>query len=253
MDFTQVITRLPSLNCANGETTATAGEPDSLQTRQQFFRYIEILLELNLRVTILPAEPEFPDAHFVEDPAVVIPELAIITHPGAKSRQGEEISLAAELEKYRPLYRMQGGGHLDGGDVLLAGRQFFIGLTARTDQAGIDEFRQAVTPFGYQVSEVTVPAGLHLKSVVNYIGNNTLLLTATYHDLPVFAGYQRIVIPDSEAYAGNTLLINGTLITPEGYPQTLAKLQQIGMPIIEIDTSEFKKMDGSLTCLSLRF
>lgn len=89
MDFTQVITRLPSLNCANGETTATAGEPDSLQTRQQFFRYIEILLELNLRVTILPAEPEFPDAHFVEDPAVVIPELAIITHPGAKSRQGK--------------------------------------------------------------------------------------------------------------------------------------------------------------------
>ncbi len=253
MHFTQVITRLPALNCARGETTATEGLPDSTRTRQQFFRYIEVLLEQGLRVTLLPAEPDYPDAHFVEDPAVIIPELAIITHPGAISRQGEEELLATELEKYRPLYRMSHDGHLDGGDVLLVGKQFFIGLTQRTNQIAIDEFTSVVAPLGYQVAAVKTASGLHLKSVVNYIGNNTLLLTAAYAELPAFAGFQRVVIPDEEAYAGNTLLINGTLITPAGYPVTLKKLTELGMPVVTLDTSEFKKMDGSLSCLSLRF
>ena len=253
MHFTRVITRLPALSCARGETTATEGLPDSTRTRQQFFRYIEVMLEQGLRVTLLPAEPDYPDAHFVEDPAVVIPELAIMTHPGAISRQGEEELLAAELAKYRPLYRMSRDGHPEGGDVMLVGKRFFIGLTQRTNQVAIDEFTSVVAPLGYQVTAVKTVSGLHLKSVVNYIGNNTLLLTAEYAELPVFAGFQRIVIPDEEAYAGNTLLINGTLITPAGYPVTLKKLTALGLPVVTLDTSEFKKMDGSLSCLSLRF
>ncbi len=253
MHFTQVITRLPALNCAHGETTSHDGTPDGAQTRQQFFRYIEALVERGLRVTLLPAEPDYPDAHFVEDPAVIIPELAIITHPGAESRQGEEVTLATELAKYRPLYRMSDRGHLDGGDVLLIDKQFFIGLTRRTNQTAIDEFTAVVAPLGYQVTAVRVDAGLHLKSVVNYIGNDTLLLTAAYAGLPEFAGYQHIVIPDEEAYAGNTLLINGTLITPAGYPVTLEKIKALGLPVVILETSEFRKMDGSLTCLSLRF
>ncbi len=253
MKFTQVITRLPALNCAEGQTTADAGRPDSGKTRQQFFRYIEIMLELGIRVTILPAEPDFPDAHFVEDPAVILPELAIITHSGVLSRQGEGASLAAELEKYRPLYVMSDKGQLDGGDVLLADKHFFIGLTQRTDMAGIDEFATVVAPLGYRVTPVPVDAGLHLKSVVNYIGQNTLLMTSAYETLPAFAGFRRLVIPDNEAYAGNTLLINGTLVMPEGYPVTREILRQTGMPVVTIDTSEFKRMDGSLSCLSLRF
>ena len=253
MKFTQVITRLPALNCAEGQTTADDGRPDSGKTRQQFFRYIEIMLELGIRVTILPAEPDFPDAHFVEDPAVILPELAIITHSGVLSRQGEGALLASELEKYRSLYVMSDKGQLDGGDVLLADRHFFIGLTRRTNRAGIDEFTSVVTPLGYRVTPVPVDSGLHLKSVVNYIGQNTLLMTSAYEALPVFAGFRRLVIPDDEAYAGNTLLINGTLLMPAGYPVTQEILRQTGMPVVTIDTSEFKRMDGSLSCLSLRF
>ena len=253
MQFTQVITRLPAMNCAEGQTTANAGRPDSGKTRQQFFRYIEMMLELGNRVTILPAEPGFPDAHYVEDPAVILPELAIITHSGVLSRQGESLLLAAELEKYRPLYFMSDTGKLDGGDVLLADRHFFIGLTRRTDRAGIEEFSSVVTPLGYQVTPVEVVSGLHLKSVVSYIGHNRLLMTPAYETLPAFAGYQRLVIPENEAYAGNTLLINGTLVMPEGYPVAEAILRQTGMPVVTLDTSEFRRMDGSLSCLSLRF
>lgn len=253
MKFTQVITRLPALNCAEGQTTANGGRPDSGKTRLQFFRYIEIMLELGIRVTILPAEADFPDAHFVEDPAVILPELAIITHSGVFSRQGEGALLADELEKYRPLYVMSHRGKLDGGDVLLAGRHFFIGLSARTDMTGIDEFASVVSPLGYDVTPVTMGSGLHLKSEVSYIGQNTLLMTSAYETLPVFAGFRRLVVPDDEAYAGNTLLINGTLLMPEGYPVTQEMLRQTGMPVVTLDTSEFKRMDGSVSCLSLRF
>jgi dimethylargininase len=149
--------------------------------------------------------------------------------------------------------RMSERGHLDGGDVLLVDRQFFVGLTARTDEAGIGEFAAAVEPYGYRVTAIEVSAGLHLKSIVNYVGRNTLLLTEDYQHHPAFSGFSSIVIPEAESYAGNTLWINDTLITPQGYPYTLAQIEKLGMPIVQLDTSEFKKMDGGLTCLSLRF
>lgn len=252
MHFTHAIARLPADTCGNGQTTSPLGAPDIAATGQQFLAYIDTLLRLGLKVTILPAAPAFPDAHFVEDTAVVMPELAVITHPGAPSRQGEVESIEP-LFTDRPIFRMSPRGHLDGGDVLLVGKQFFIGLTARTDAAGINEFTTAVERYGYRVSAIEVSAGLHLKSIVNYVGRNTLLLTAAYQQHPAFAAFNSIIIPDAESYAGNTLWINDTLITPQGYPETLAQIETLGMPIIQLDTSEFKKMDGGLTCLSLRF
>ncbi|HCK01576.1 MAG TPA: amidinotransferase [Serratia grimesii] len=253
MHFTQAIARLPADSCASGQTTAQLGAPDIVTTGQQFLAYVDTLLRLGLKVTVLPAAPVFPDAHFVEDTAVVMPELAVITHPGAPSRQGEVDTIAPLFDGERPVVRMSARGHLDGGDVLLVDRQFFVGLTSRTDEVGIGEFAAAVEPHGYRVTAIEVSAGLHLKSIVNYVGRNTLLLTEAYQHHPAFSAFNSIVIPEAESYAGNTLWINDTLITPKGYPQTLAQIEKLGMPIIQLDTSEFKKMDGGLTCLSLRF
>ncbi|MGB8667060.1 MAG: amidinotransferase [Serratia inhibens] len=253
MHFTQAIARLPADNCGSGQTTAQLGAPDIAATGRQFLAYVDTLLRLGLKVTVLPAAPDFPDAHFVEDTAVVMPELAVITHPGAPSRQGEVDTIAPLFAGERPVVRMSRRGHLDGGDVLLVDRQFFIGLTARTDEAGIGEFAAAVEPYGYRVTAIEVSAGLHLKSIVNHVGRNTLLLTEDYQRHPAFSGFNAIVIPEVESYAGNTLWINDTLITPQGYPHTLAQIEKLGMPVVQLDTSEFKKMDGGLTCLSLRF
>lgn len=253
MHFTQAIARLPADTCGAGQTTAQLGAPDVVASNRQFLAYVNALLQLGLKVTVLPASPAFPDAHFVEDTAVVMPELAVITHPGAPSRQGEVATIAPVLAGFRPLVQMSKRGHLDGGDVLLVDRQFFVGLTARTDEAGIGEFAAAVEPHGYRVSAIEVSAGLHLKSIVNFVGRNTLLLTEGYRQHPAFAAFNIVVIPEEESYAGNTLWINDTLLTPQGYPYTLAQLEKLGMPIVALDTSEFKKMDGGLTCLSLRF
>jgi dimethylargininase len=253
MHFTHAILRLPSASCGQGLTTASLGAPDPTKTRAQFNAYIDALLGLGLTVTVLPASPEFPDSHFVEDTAVVMPEIAIITHPGAPSRQGEVTTIAPVLSRHRPMARMSEAAHMDGGDVLMIGKQFFVGLSARTDAAGLREFAAIVEPHGYQVRAIEVKDGLHLKSVVNYAGRNTVLLSADAASHPAFADLDHIIVSKDEEYAGNTLWINDTLITPLGYPDTLAKLEKLGMPIIQLDTSEFRKMDGGLTCLSLRF
>jgi dimethylargininase len=253
MHFTHALTRLPADTVANGLTTSDFGAADPARTRAQFQTYVDTLMQLGLFVGTLPAEADFPDAHFVEDTAVVMPELAVITHPGAPSRRGEVETIAPVLSKFRPTVRLSQEARMDGGDVLMVDKQFFVGLSSRTNEQGVKEFAAAVEGFGYKVAAVEVGAGLHLKSIVNYVGRNTLVLAAENVDHPAFRGYRHLVLDKEEEYAGNTLWINDTLITPKGYPKTLAKLEQVGLPIIQIDTSEFRKMDGGLTCLSLRF
>jgi len=142
---------------------------------------------------------------------------------------------------------------MDGGDVLMVDKRFFVGLSSRTNQLGIREFAAIVERFGYRVDTIEVSDGLHLKSIVNYVGKNTLLLDAANTRHSAFADFEHIVVSKEEEYAGNTLWINDTLITPEGYPNTLAQLRKLGLNIITTPTSEIKKMDGGLTCLSLRF
>jgi dimethylargininase len=253
MYFTQAITRIPANSVANGLTTANAGAPDPERTRAQFRAYVDILLQLGLTVSTLPAQEDYPDSHFVEDTAVLMPELAVLTNPGAPSRRGEVQSIAPLIGRFRHTSVMSGQAYMDGGDVLMVEKHFFVGLTSRTNAAGVAAFRSMVEKFGYTVDAVEVAAGLHLKSIVNYVGRNTLVLSESSANLPVFAGYQKIVLDPAEEYAGNTLWINDTLITPTGYPDTLRKLEQLGLPIIQTDTSEIRKMDGGLTCLSLRF
>jgi dimethylargininase len=234
-------------------TTSTLGAPDAQKTRAQFDAYVSTLLGLGITVTVLPALPAFPDSHFVEDTAVVGPEFAVLTHPGAPSRRGETATIANVLSRFRTVTAMGENAHMDGGDVLMVGKRFFVGLTSRTDEAGVREFATVVEPLGYTVHTIEVSEGLHLKSIVNYVGRNTLILNEEGARHPAFSSFDHLVLAKEEEYAGNTLWINDTLITPSGYPDTLTQLQGLGLPIIALDTSEIRKMDGGLTCLSLRF
>jgi len=253
MNYSHAISRVPADTCAQGLTTSTLGAPDPRKTRAQFDAYVSTLLGLGITVTVLPALPAFPDSHFVEDTAVVGPEFAVLTHPGAPSRRGETATIAPVLSRFRTVTVMGENAHMDGGDVLMVDKRFFVGLTRRTDEAGVREFAAVVEPLGYTVHTIEVSEGLHLKSIVNYVGRNTLILNEEGTRHPAFSSFNHLVLAKDEEYAGNTLWINDTLITPVGYPDTLAKLQGLGLPIIALDTSEIRKMDGGLTCLSLRF
>jgi dimethylargininase len=253
MTFTHAIARRPERNLAAGITSSNLGAPDYKKTLEQFEAYLDALVDCGLSVTVLDPLEGYPDAHFVEDTSVVTLETAVITNPGAVSRKGEVSSIAAALQPFREIVWIQPPGTIDGGDVLMVGRHFFIGLSDRTNEQGAKQLGDAVTGFGYTWTTVPVAAGLHFKSSVNAVGEDTLLTTRTFADHPALAGFHRIVLSTHEEYAGNTLLINNHLIMPAGYPDTRRKLKALNKPIIELDTSEFRKMDGGLTCLSLRF
>ncbi len=251
--FTQAITRLPGRDFANGITTANLGRPDFDLILRQHQSYVEILKSLGLEVLTLPALDGFPDAYFVEDAAIVVPELAIITNPGVQARKGEVDTIETALKAFRKTIRINAPATIDGGDILLIDKHLFIGISERTNDAGADSMIEILKPYGYTFDKVPVKEGLHFKSSVNYVGKNTLLISEIFAELPFFTNYNQLVIEKDEEYACNTLLINSTLITPTGYPKTRKKLETLGLPIIETDTSELRKMDGGLTCMSLRF
>lgn len=251
--FTHAITRLPGENFANGLTTANLGRPDYVLIKKQHLAYRQALLTSGLDVLVLPDAPAYPDAYFVEDAAILTPSIAVITHPGAPSRQGEEISLKPFLEYYRPLFHIQPPGTVDGGDVLMVGNHFFIGLSERTNHEGASQLTSFLTDAGHTSETIPIVTGLHLKSGVSYVGNDILLLTQVLANHPAFARYQRIVLDPDEEYAANSLLINEVFLMPLGYPKTRTKLAGLGRRIIELDISEVRKMDGGLSCLSLRF
>ncbi len=251
--FRNAIARKPGPDFADGLTTSDLGRPDFARMVAQHTAYLDVLRELGLEVEVLDALPGHPDAYFVEDVAVVTPDVAVITRPGAEARRGEEESMIPVLARHRPTVRIEAPGTLDGGDVLMVGRHFFIGISERTNLAGARGLGEALARHGCTWAPVEVGAGLHLKSSVNALGEDTLLLSGAFMDRPEFAGYRRIQVTDAETYAGNTLWINGHLLMPSGYPDTLAKVERLGLPIHLLDTSEARKMDGGLTCMSLRF
>ena len=253
MNFTHAITRLPGKNFGEGITTSQLGKPDYSQIISQHTTYVAALKQLGLTVIELDALDNFPDAYFVEDVAVVMPDVAVITNPGASSRNGEQKFIEAELAKYREITHIHPPGTLDGGDVLMVGNHFFVGISERTNPLGAAQLGEILERFGHTWMSVPVGAGLHLKSSVNWVGGNTLLMDAMFAGQPEFADYEQIIVDPAEAYACNTLWVNGTLLTPKGFPKTQAQLEKLGLPIIELDTSEVQKMDGGLTCMSLRF
>ncbi len=251
--FKYAIARKPGTNFGDGLTTSELGAPDFKRMTVQHDAYVSTLEELGLKVFVLEPELAFPDAHFVEDAAVVTPDIAVITNPGAAARQGEQKTIEPVLADFRPIDHIEPPGTLDGGDVLMVGAHFFIGISERTNPEGAEQLGNILARFGNTWTAVDVGRGLHLKSGVNYAGGDTLLLTEAFSRMDVFAGYAKIVLDPNETYAGNSLWINDHLIMPQGFPDTLAKLERLGLPVHVLDMSEVQKMDGGLTCLSLRF
>jgi len=251
--FTHAITRLPGENFALGITTSNPGAPDYALMLAQHRAYVDALKSLGLQVEVLEALSDYPDAYFVEDVAVVTPEIAVITRPGALARRGEEQAIQPALSPHRPTTYIQAPGTLDGGDVLISGKRVFIGISGRTNAEGAAQLGASLEPYGYTWTGVPVGGGLHLKSGVNAISEDTLLITQQFSDLQVFKSYQKIIVPPGEEYAANTLRVNDSLITPQGYPGVLGAIARLGLEIIGLDVSEACKMDGGLTCMSLRF
>lgn len=251
--FTRALARKPGPDFAQGLTTSELGRPDLTRMLAQHAAYVAALRELGLEVEVLDALEGHPDAYFVEDVAVVTPSVAVITRPGAPARRGEEESMVPVLARHRPVVRIQAPGTVDGGDVLMVGTHFFVGISQRTNLEGARALGAELERRGCTWAPVEVAAGLHLKSSVNWAGGDTLLLSEAFRDRPEFAAYRRLVVDPEEEYAGNTLWVNGTLLVPEGFPRTVAQLEGLGLPIRLLDTSEARKMDGGLTCMSLRF
>lgn len=251
--FNYAIVRKPGSNCAQGLTSARLGVPDYDQLLSQHEAYVAALEGLGLAVTRLEVLPAYPDAYFVEDVAVVTPEVAVITRPGAQTRRGEAAYIEPALASHRPLARIQPPGTVEGGDVMLIDKHCFIGLSARTNEAGAAQLGHILEPYGYRWTTVPVGAGLHLKSSVSYLGRNTLLLTRSFAARPEFDGFKQILVAETESHAANTLLVNDRLLMPAGFPQTKKELIAAGFELIELETGEVQKMDGGLSCLSLRF
>lgn len=252
VNFSQAICRRPGPNFGRGVTTSDLGTPDFTLALQQHEAYVETLQKLGLEVTVLEAEPDFPDAHFVEDTAIVTPRAAVITRMGHVDRRGEQESIESVLAAHRPLEHIKAPGTVDGGDVLMVGNHFFIGVSERTNIIGARQLADILEHHGHTASTVPVAAGLHFKSSVNELGE-TLLVTADFAERPELQAYRRIIVPAGEEYAGNTLRINDHLLTPAGYPGVRRLIVPLGLEITTLDMSEMRKMDGGLTCLSLRF
>jgi len=252
--FSHAVTRKPCKNFARGLTTAVSSEPaDYGLMVKQHAAYLEALTAAGLEAIVLDALPDFPDAHFVEDTAVVTPDVAVITNPGAAARRGEEESIAPILAQFRKIERIQPPGTVDGGDVLQVGNHFFIGLSERTNKQGAEQLGRILQSHGNTWTVVAVGAGLHFKSSVNYVGRNTLLVTNAFAHNEQLRGYDQIVTESDEGYAANSLLVNEHLLMPAGFPHTRRQLEPLGFKIIELEISEVRKMDGGLTCMSIRF
>jgi len=252
--FTHALIRRPGRTMTQGLTTAQEGPPDYELALQQHRHYEQVLRDCGLQLTVLPALEEFPDSCFVEDPAVVTPEFALITRPGAPSRRAETGPMAEALRStHSLLLEMTGPGYLDGGDVMMVDRHFFIGLSERTDRDGVREFEKRVSPFGYTVSALEISGMLHLKTGAAYLEDNILLLHASLMDLDVFTEFVKVPVAEGEDYAANALRINDHVLLPADCSVTAGRLRDIGLTVLELPMSEYRKLDGGLSCLSLRF
>ena len=246
------VTRAVSPSMAACELTFRAREAiDIARASRQHEAYQACLRELGVRVISLPAEPDYPDAMFVEDPAIVVEEIAVMTRMGAESRRGESASLARELERFRELRWMREPATLDGGDVMRAGRTLYVGHSGRTSAEGIGQLKAEVEPFGYVVRAVDVRGCLHLKSACSYLGDGMVLGYRPWVDAAAFEGLRLIDAPDADAV--NVLRIGDTVLVAEGFPRTAETIAGLGLGVRALDNSEMRKAEGALTCCSLIF
>jgi dimethylargininase len=252
--FTKAIVRTPGRSMISGLSKANLGVPDYASALQQHRNYISALEACGLEVLVLDAEEAFPDSTFVEDTAVLTPGCAIISRPAACSRRGETESIRLVLERcYVHIEKIAAPGTLDGGDVMQVGQHFFIGLSSRTNPAGAGQLIAILERYGMSGSTLPVTDFLHLKSGVTCIAEQTLLAAGAFITQPEFSGRRVLPVADDETGGANCIRINGSIILPAGFPQLRQLLATEGSPLVEVDISEYAKLDGGLTCLSLRF
>ncbi len=220
---------------------------------EQHERFRDVLRGLGLETVSLPADPAYPDCCFVEDIAIVLDEVAVITRPGAATRRGETATVAEALAAYRPLALMQAPATLDGGDVLVAGRRLFVGLSGRTSEAGMTALRRIVSPHGYKVVPVRVTGCLHLKTAVTVVDERTLIANPDWVDLQPFRDYEVVAVPRDEPFAANVVAVRGSVIMHSGFPLTRALLEKRGSAVKPVSVSEFLKAEAGVTCKSLLF
>ena len=255
--FRHAIVRPPGESFAEGLTTARLGRPDLIRAKAQHEAYCEALLECGVALTWLPADPGHPDSTFVEDTAVLTSRGAILTRPGAPSRAGEVAAIRPALEAFFPSIReIAAPGTLDGGDVCEAGRHVFIGISERTNEAGARQLAAFLAEDGYTSSVIDIRGMavlLHLKSGIAALDERRLAVVADFEGHPAFREFERMVVPAGEAYAANCVAMNGRILFAAGHPRFESAVRGLGYDPLPLDMSEFEKMDGGLSCLSLRF
>lgn len=219
----------------------------------QHQQYGQCLRQVGYQVQNLPPLPACPDAIFVEDTALVVEELAVILRPGAPSRRAERESIALALDPYRTLHYIEAPGTIDGGDILRLGKTLFVGLSPRTNQAGLAQLQQILEPYHYEVVGVEITDCLHLKSAVTQVGAQTLLLNPGWVDKDIFPEMTIIEVDPTEPGGANALYLGDVVIYPAAFPRTAQRLHQAQLPLQQIDVSEVLKAEGGVTCCSLIF
>jgi len=253
--FTHFLCRTPAHSVVNGLRDGDGVNPDPVLFEAQHAAYVETLLAAGGSVKVLPALETFPDSVFIEDPAIVSGDTAIVLRPGAESRFGEAEALRPVLlESFNTVVDLPGNGFVDGGDVLLSDTEAFIGLSARTDQAGFDALAHALSDLGYTARKVeTPPSILHFKTDCGLLDSETIFASQTLAATDCFGGYRVIEAPAGEESAANLIRVNDVVLLSAGHPKTEDLLTSNGYDVRVLDTSEAAKVDGGLSCMSLRF
>jgi len=252
--FTKAIVKIPCANMISGLTSANLGSPDYLNSLVQHQYYINALRDCGLDVIILNEDINYPDSTFIEDTALLTPHCAIINNPGAPTRKGEILEMKKVLMGlYGKVEEIKDPGTVEAGDVMMVGNHYYIGLSERTNLLGANQLIEILSKYGLIGSTVKLEKALHLKSGISYLENNNLLVAGEFINKPEFQKFNIIRIDDDESYAANSLWINDKVLVPQGFPKTKHKIEQLGYDTIEVDVSEFRKLDGGLSCLSLRF
>jgi len=238
----------------DGLSSADLGIPRFEEALSQHAEYISTLKKLGIDVTILEANDQYPDSVFIEDAAICDREFAVITRPGAPTRRGETEGMKEVLgDFFNHIEVISSPGTLEGGDVMKVNDKYYIGISARTNHNGAEQFIRILKKYGLTGEKVQLEKILHLKTGISYLENDYVLVSGELTECLQFSKYRRIIVDPHESYAANSIWINGVVLVPEGFPETRKKIERSGFETLAINTSEFSKLDGGLSCLSLRF
>ncbi|WP_133138579.1 dimethylarginine dimethylaminohydrolase family protein [Legionella genomosp. 1] len=253
--FRRAIVRTPAKSMVQGISSADLGLPDYHLALLQHQQYINALENCGVEVLVLPPEERFPDSCFVEDPALLTERIAVLARPGVESRQGEVSLLEESIRRFYAanIVKIQAPGTLDAGDVLRVEDHFYIGLSKRTNMEGARQLISLLHNHGYTASVIPLTEFLHLKTGVSYLGKGNLLVSGELINHPEWKSLKQIIIDSSETYAANCIVVNDYVLIPSGFSMINLRLKSLGYKLVEIDCSEFRKLDGGLSCLSLRF